>query len=328
MKSPTVMNMSFTVQRDIGFNTVVDVGYVGSLGRHLSWIRSLQDIPVGTRSLPGNADPTNTRVPIPDAFLRPIIGYNGVNMNENNSSSNYHSLQVTANRRFVQNLEIGLAWTWSKALDYNDGDFGAINTVAPLREWNYGRAGFDRRHVVKINWLWSLPQRQWSFKPAGVALNGWQLSGITTFQSGAPVNVGYSLVTARDLSGTPSIAPRILVVGDPVLPKGERTFNQNFRTDVFRVPSAGTLGFLSKNMLAGPGINNWDLALFKNFVIKEGLRLQFRSELYNAFNHTQFSAYDSTARFDAAGNQVNTRFGQFTAARDPRIAQLAIRVMF
>ena len=94
---------------------MVDVGYVGSLGRHLSWLRSLQDIPLGTRFLPANADPTNTRVPLPDVFLCPIVGYNGVSFNENNSSSNYHSLQVTANRRFARNLEFGLAWTWSKS---------------------------------------------------------------------------------------------------------------------------------------------------------------------------------------------------------------------
>ena len=159
-------------------------------------------------------------------------------------------------------------------------------------------------------------------------MNGWQLSGITTFQSGAPVNVGYSLVTAADLSGTPSISPRIMVIGDPNLPSGERTFSRNFRTDVFRVPAAGTLGFMTKNMLTGPGINNWDVAVFKNFIIREGMKFQFRSELYNVFNHTQFSAFDSTARFDAAGNQVNTQFGQFTAARDPRIVQLAIRLQF
>jgi hypothetical protein len=81
-------------------------------------------------------------------------------------------------------------------------------------------------------------------------------------------------------------------------------------------------------LLRGPGINNWDVALFKNFSIREGLKAQFRSEFYNAFNHTQFSTFDSTARFDANGNQVNSQFGQFTAARDPRIVQLAIRLQF
>ncbi|MBL8211955.1 MAG: carboxypeptidase regulatory-like domain-containing protein [Bryobacterales bacterium] len=326
--TPTVMNMSFTIQRDIGFGTVVDVGYVGSLGRHLAWLRSLQDIPLGARFLPANADPTNPRVPLPDAFLRPIQGYNGVGMNEAAGTSNYHSLQVTANRRFARNLEFGLAWTWSKAMDYTDGEWGAINTVAPLRDWNYGLAGFDRTHVLKLNWLFSTPNFRFGFKPIGAVVNGWQVSGILTFQSGAPVGIGYSQVVAADLSGTPSISPRVLVTGNPVLPKNERTFSRNFRTDVFRLPAAGTLGTMSKTLLRGPGINNWDVAVFKNFQIREGLRAQFRSEFYNAFNHTQFSAFDTAARFDAAGNQVNARFGEFTTARDPRVLQLAIRVQF
>ncbi len=182
--------------------------------------------------------------------------------------------------------------------------------------------------MLKINWLWTLPKHAWSFKPVGVVLNHWQLSGIYNAQSGAPVNVGYSLVTAADLSGTPSIAPRIMVTGDPNLPAGERAFSRNFRADVFRVPAAGTLGFMTKNMLTGPGINNFDLAIFKNFPLREALRLQFRAELYNPLNHTQFSAFDSAARFDASGNQVNTQFGQFTAARDPRTMQLAVRLSF
>ena len=104
-----------------------------------------------------------------------------------------------------------------------------------------------------------------------------------------------------------------------MLPKGDRTFYRNFRTDVFRVPVIGTLGTMSKTLLRGPGINNWDIALFKNINIRESIRAQFRSEFYNTFNHTQFSGFDGSARFDAAGNQVNGQFGQFTAVRGPRI---------
>ena len=88
----------------------------------------------------------------------------------------------------------------------------------------------------------------------------------------------------------------------------------------------GTIGNAARTNLRGPGINNWDIALFKTIPLRERLKLQFRAELYNAFNHTQLSAYDAAARFDAQGRQVNTRFGQFTAARSPRIAQLALRV--
>jgi hypothetical protein len=159
-------------------------------------------------------------------------------------------------------------------------------------------------------------------------LNGWQLNGIASFVSGSPVAAGYSLVNAADITGTPSISARIVINANPILPKGERTFSRNFRTDVFSAPAVGTIGNAAKTNLRGPGINNWDIALFKNFPIHERWKLQFRSEFYNAFNHTQFSAFDSSARFDAAGRQVNARFGEFTASRTPRIVQLALRLSF
>ena len=94
------------------------------------------------------------------------------------------------------------------------------------------------------------------------------------------------------------------------------------------MPAKGTFGNSAKTVIRGPGVNNWDIAIFKNFPVRERLRLQFRWELYNCFNHTQFSGLDTTARFDAAGKQVNARFGEFTAARNPRIMQFALRFYF
>jgi hypothetical protein len=113
-----------------------------------------------------------------------------------------------------------------------------------------------------------------------------------------------------------------------VLSSGDKTFSRNFDTSVFRVPTVGSFGDMSKTTLTGPGINNWDIAVFKNIPIKERFKFQFRAEFYNAFNHTQFSTFDSTARFDATGAQINPQFGQYTAARDPRLVQLSIRVQF
>jgi hypothetical protein len=97
------------------------------------------------------------------------------------------------------------------------------------------------------------------------------------------------------------------------------------------LPETGTIGRSSRYPIRGPRNTNWDLTVFKNFPIREAVRLQFRCELYNAFNHTQFTAIDTAARFDprAPGNpQVNARFGEFTAARNPRIIQLALRLYF
>lgn len=116
------------------------------------------------------------------------------------------------------------------------------------------------------------------------------------------------------------------MIANPVLSKGDRMFSQNFNTAAFRAPAQGTLGTASPTPLRGPGINNHDIAFFKSFSFLEKLNLQFRAELYNAFNHTQFSAYDTAARFDATGAQINTRLGEFTSARRARVMQFALKL--
>jgi hypothetical protein len=89
----------------------------------------------------------------------------------------------------------------------------------------------------------------------------------------------------------------------------------------------GTIGNAAKDLLRGPGINNWDISLFKTFATRrERLRIQVRVETYNTFNHSQFSVLDTAAQFDAAGRQINARFGEFTAARQPRRMQMALRL--
>ena len=95
-----------------------------------------------------------------------------------------------------------------------------------------------------------------------------------------------------------------------------------------RLAGAALGGNAAKFNLRGPGINNQDWAVFKNFSIREPLRLQFRCETYNTWNHTQYSAVDTTARFDPQGNQVNNRMGELTSARAARIIQFALRFYF
>lgn len=325
---PAVMNFSFSVQRDVGYGTVIDVGYGGSLGRHLLWRRDINPVPLGANFDPNNADAT-TGTPLPAAFLRPYTGFNSILIMEGASSSNYHSLQVQAKRRFTAGLQFGAAWTWSKAMDFNDTDSDSVSPLVPLRVWNYGLASFDRTHVLRINYVWDLPELQLGSPIARQALNGWQLSGITSFISGEPLGIGYSTTTPIDITGSVSQGARVVVLDNPVLPKDQRSFYRYFRTDVFRLPAVGTLGNAAKTLIRGPGVNNWDIAIFKNFALTERAKLQFRWELYNAFNHTQFSGLDTGARFDPkTGEQVNTRFGQCTAARAPRLMQFALRLSF
>jgi hypothetical protein len=327
-KVPSTMNFSLSIQRDIGFQTVVDIGYVGSLGRNLLWLRNLNPVPTGANFNPANADPTNPATPLPSSFLRPIQGYNDILMTEPAGSSSYHSLQVTARRRFSSNVTFGVAWTWSKAMGFSDFDTSGVSALTPVRVWNYGLATFDRTHILKIDWLWDLPKAPVGNRVLKTALHNWQLAGIASFISGSPLGVGLSTVTGIDFTGTASQGARVVVTGDPVLPKSERTFSRNFRTDVFQMPARGTFGNSAPVVLRGPGVNNWDLTLLKEFPIRDQMRFQFRAEVYNAFNHTQFSAVDTGARFDAQGNQVNARFGEFTATRSPRVMQLALRFYF
>ncbi|MEX2261159.1 MAG: carboxypeptidase-like regulatory domain-containing protein [Bryobacteraceae bacterium] len=327
-KIPTVMNYSLSIQQDVGFGTVLDIGYVGSLGRHLLWQRNLNAIPFGANFDPANLDPTTNR-PLPPAFLRQFTGYNNTNVREPGSSSNYHSLQVTANRRFARGVQFGASWTWSKAMGFNDNDNEGVSTLVPVRVWNYGLASYDRTHVLKLNWLWDVPRSPLTHPLAKAVLNDWQFSGIASFVSGEPLPVNFSTTTPIDITGSPTDGARIVVTGNPVLPKSERTFQRFFRSDVFQLPAVGTIGNAAPTLIRGPGINNWDLAVYKNFLVREPARLQFRWELYNAFNHTQFSGLDNAARFDSStGAQVNERLGQLTTARRARIMQFALRFTF
>jgi hypothetical protein len=331
MKAERVMNMSLMVQRNIGYGTVVNLGYVGSLGRHLSWQTGLDNVPLGAQFNPANADPTNPAVPLLNAFLVPIIGYNSIGYNADAASSNYHSLQVTATRRFARGVQFGFAWTWSKAMDWDDTAFAAVNNAVPanlFRAWNYGLAGFDRTNVVKLNWQWDIPKWNAGFTPARAVANGWHLLGIYTYSSGAPMQVGFTQLTATNITGSPSVSARIQVNGNPNQGAGAFGPLQAFNPTVFSLPAVGTLGDPSKSLIRGPGLNNWDVSIFKDFPIRERLRMQLRAELYNALNHVQFIAVSTMAQFNAAGAQVNTQFEQYTAAQNPRIIQLAARLQF
>ena len=327
---PTTMNFSMSVQQNVGAGVVVDVGYVGSLGRHLWRLRNLNWIPLGANFKPENADPSNPASPLPPSFLRPYIGFGDIPRIEFDATSNYNALQVSANRRFIRGVQFGLAWTWSKAMDYGQGSTqnpGTISSQVPIRN-SYSLTDMDRTHVVKINWVWDIPKLPTKSRALDRLANGWQLSGITSFISGAPAGVGWSTTYAVDVTGSSTDGARVVVMGNPVLPKGERTFSRNFRTDVFRAPAVGTIGNAARTLVRQPGINNWDAVMVKTIRFKEEVRMQLRCELYNAFNHTQFSSFDTGARFDQAGNQVNGNFGAFTAATNPRKMQLALRVSF
>jgi hypothetical protein len=337
--SPAVYNWSLGIQREIGFNTVLDVAYVGSVGRHLLQRRDLNAVPYGKRFEEASIDPTvGGTTPYPDNFLRPYIGYGSINYTEFAGNSNYHSLQIQANRRVTTNLAFGLSYTWSKAMDLVDGNDANINPFIDPNIRNYGKAGFDRTHNFVFNYIYKLPRlsRYWENALTRTVLDGWEVSGITSFISGQPIGIGYSTVQARDLvgGGGSGVDSRVVLTDDPNLPKDERTRTRYFDTSVVKPPSRDDFGIgnAPKDPLRGPGINNWDISIFKNFRVgREGrVGLQYRLEMYNAFNHTQFSGVDTGARFDLDKNneQVNQRFGEYNAARLSRRIVMGLKISF
>jgi hypothetical protein len=246
-------------------------------------------------------------------------------------------MQTRVNRRFTRNFTYGATWTWSKAMDLTDGSNDYVNPFLDFRMRNYGKAGFDRTHNFSLNFLYDLPKvsQYWNNSFSRGVLDGWELTGITRFISGRPLGFSYSFIQSTDVTGTSGVAgvdSRVILAGNPNLPKSERSVDRHFRTEVVLPPERANFGIgnAPKDAIRGPGVNNWDLSIFKN--MKWGRdsarRIQLRGEFYNAFNHAQFDGVDTTARFDAQGKQANARFGQYTSARDGRRVQLGLKFYF
>jgi hypothetical protein len=347
-RPPRVFNISLGIQRNVGFHTVVDVAYVGSFGRHIGQTTDINMLPYGTRFLPSSLDATNGNKPFTDDYLRPYPGYGSIKWLSFDGNSSYHSMQVHVQRRFSRGLQFGAAWTWSKAMAYSDGDQGAVSTYVSRREFDYGLASYDRTHVLALNYLWNVPRLSRVIQNPFVraAFDGWQISGITRFQSGAPLSLG--TLSTGNLDGSLDLTGggdgwRAVMLSNPVLPKDKRTVEQYFNVAAFAPPGVGgpapknlqdvvrilALGNTPSTFGRGPGLNNWNLSLFKNIPIREKSYVQFRAEAYNAFNHTQFSSVNTTPKWNyTTGAITAAQFGQVTAARDPRIMQFALRLNF
>ncbi len=336
--TPVTYNYTVGIQKDVGFGTVVDIAYVGSVSRHLQQQQNINQIPYRARHVdvnPQNANPIVANTALPDDFLRPYPGYGSITYYHNGGHSNYNALQVAVNRRFIRGLQFGVAYTYSKTMDLADGDRDGLPNYRPYRIWNYGRAGFDQTHVMVINYTWDLPRatRLWDNGVVKAVFDNWQLSGLTAFASGTPAGIGYTLVDGADITGGGD-GGRIVIKGNPILSNSQQTvastgFVQWINPAAFARPARGDFGNAPKDVFRNPGTHNWDFSLFKNIPLKSESRyLQLRWEIYNAFNHTQWSGINATASFDANGNQVNARFGQVTAARPARVMQGSLRLTF
>jgi hypothetical protein len=336
---PGSYNWSLGVQRDVGLGFVLDVSYVGNVGRHMRRQIGINTLHYGTRFLASSINPDTGRVKL-DNELRKYQGYGPINYTQFDDSSNYHSMQTTVNRRFGDKLTMGGTWTWSKVMDYA----GASVDFLPDRLF-YGKANTDHTHTVMVNYTYKVPglsSRLGNNIIAKGVFDGWQLSGIVSMASGLPMAVSAAVDgPPTDYTGSDGAPTRANIVGNPILsdPTG---IQSRLNGAAIALPKYGkgvcvyddpfTCGFgnATKDVFRGPGVNNWDMTFFKNFQLgkNEARSLQLRWETYNTFNHTQYTSVSTGARFNAAGTQTNTLLGQYTNAGSARKMVFALKLKF
>lgn len=351
-KWPVFYDYSLGVQRAVGFQTVLDVAYVGNLGRHLGQTFEEDPLPPGTRFKPANFDPSKESSSclaaqscsaLPDNFLRPFTGLGSIPFTESGGTSSYNSLQFSVTRRFTRGFSIGGNYVWSKALDFTDATTGiALPAFAPRHAYSYGLASFDRDHSVVVNWLWNIPaaSKLWDSVITRQVLDNWQVSGIASFVRGQPYGItlntgGYDLTGGSD-------GPRALISGNPILPWSKRGVLAYLNTSAVSPPAKNApnssgqyssfVGNAGRDVFRGPGTNNWDVAMFKNIPIKERVTIQFRTEFYNLLNHPSFNSVDNEAIYKFKNgvpqSQSNGTFGEANGDATSRQIQLSARISF
>ena len=309
---------SLGVQREIFARTSMEVNYIGTRGSNLLMRQNIAQAFLYDANNPSSVA---ARKPFPNFATYIDSTWAG--------RSNYQALNTKLEYR-ASSAILTFAYTWAKSTDSKsaaagigasgfNGWQGFLNNHDPERD--YGLSDFDVDHRLVGSFVYNLPfgnGEKYASDATGAknaVVGGWQVNGIYTWQRGFPLTI-----TAADVGGLndTSGTNRANLVGDPN--GADRTVTQWFNRAAYAQPAAGVLGDLGRNTERGPGVNNLDFALFKNFRISHDVRVQFRFESFNFFNHTQF---DSVSTNLAADN-----FGVVTSARPARINQLGVKLLF
>jgi hypothetical protein len=295
---------------------VLDINYVGRRGVFLQRERNINQLQPGTiQANPG----------VNIAALRPYRGYGALRVSENSGDSKYHSLQISGERRYSNGFKLNVAYTYGKSTDDASDKRNVLwNSYDDANFW--GPSSYDRTHALVVSYIYDLPFWRDQSTLLRNLLGGWQISGATFLQSGTP----FSITRTNDIAGVGEGSN-----GQPVDLVGDVTLNSNgqfslgtgldtnfaFNPAAFANPAAGKFGNSTRNILRNPGAQQWDIAIFKNFVLGGRHRLQFRAEAFNFINHPNLSGPN--------GDITNPNFGRIiTKDGSRRDVQLALRYTF
>jgi hypothetical protein len=322
-KNPVSYQYSLGVQQQLGARSVLSLSYVGSQNRHQN---DYQEV-----NLPPAADLAALTASGGQGInqLYNFAGYGAIRLAQNEANGGYNSFQADLHGNIRNDLQLQFGYTYAKATDAttSNGSGADLNNVSnPYVGWRYdeGPSVFDRTNIAFVNFVYQIPLfRNSDSHMLKTVAGGWELSGIVTMESGAPLNMGVSGNNVSSVILNTGNRPDL--VGKISYPK---TATQWFNPAAFAAPAAGTWGDLPHDAVRGPGRDDWNLSLFKNFVISEarGSRFEFRAESFNTWNHTQFKG--DYAQGGIVTNVGDGRFGQVTSAFDPREFQLGAKLIF
>jgi hypothetical protein len=312
----------------------LDIGWVGNFGRHSALRDNLNPIPLAANF--NNVSPITGKALTQAGSVAERTEFRGMDDISRETFigySNYNALQVSVQRRFSKGLLIGGAYTYAKVLGVTSFDPLVPNNDAR----NYGPTSADRRHSLLINYSYDLPNpgQRMDNKFVGAVLDHWTFSGLTSFIAGAPINPSFSAQGSFDVTGSSNEGARLSIISNP---KANIPAGHIFNPLAFAPPTVGTaagcgptcLGTMGVNPFYGNGINNWDLTMQKFIPLGSSERRGFKIQVqaYNAFNHPQFSAQNTTGQFNAAGKLTNSSFGKATGDTGYRIMSFNLRFEF
>jgi hypothetical protein len=313
-KLPTSAQWNFGIQHQLTQGAVLGVEYVGNADYHQRDEREINDVPLsdpnrlGIAGLVGNYNAN---------LDRPYLGYGNIVLGENAGNTHYESLQVNFRVENQHGLTFQAAYTWAHNLGIEPGGGGDFNTLSDpySRSYDYGPSVLDRRQVLVLNYIYDLPFFRNDKGLAGSILGGWEFSGITLMQTGLPLSPTLSYDNLG-LGGNTTDRPN--TAGPLTYPQ---TVGEWFNTSAFSAPAQLAFGDSQEGAIRGPGRINFNLSMYKTFRLwSEASNLQFRADFYNAFNHTELDAVNTSFG--------SSTFGQVTSTYDPRTIELGLKFKF
>ncbi len=307
-RTPLLTTWNLTLERQIGVDWVFRAAYIGNKGTYFFGAAEASREINPARAVPGiplTVGTTQARRLYQDFSL--------IGLYESSNNTNYHSLQLNAEKRFGRGLSVLASYTWSKKFD----DYGWNNP--DNRRFSYGISGEDVPHNFRFSNVWDIPRLKVP-RALGVLVNGWMVNSIITWQSGFP----FSISSGRDNSFTGVNRDRADFLGGEASlgsgrPHGD-LIARYFDTSKFVPNAIGTFGNSGKSILRAPRYFNTDIGVLKSNRLTERVSLQFRAEFFNIFNSVNFNGPTS--------NQASAQFGRITSSLDPRILQFGMKLLF